>query len=897
MEDEDGMENTHNQPVLLIGVGPGAVATLRQLPHAAKTLCVRVAGPFGLLTGRGSSGKVRASSCFWMSDISVPDATHEGAVVNGEFSESLFSDVCSLVRGLRAGGEETAAGRGSRVRIQAYAIADLAAPGVVPFILKLIQLVRRADPAIEVTGLALTGRSVETGTSQTPAWHEAFEQLVAGLEQAHLFQRLYILDGEDTNRTWLRNPEEIHRIGAEFILHHGLSPYRHHLRRREKTRTSLEERFLDFCGSVMCKRFSWDPATAAHEVAAVLAGDMALQELDQGALTQERSDILDGLVQRFVEDVSATYQEEESPSGPTPSAQVPPASAADQDQRVFQALERTLKEVCFEKPVLSLRWFLGRLRLQLDQLTTFSRLKARWDSRQRVARTLRQQIQDTYAPIRRWQEQRNVQWQTPFGPFFKETPSAMLSHPISVECYLLGMGIATVGLGMVGLGGWLRQPVPVVVGGIVAIWAGLVTVLPTRWVRHRRTIVPQDDSASQAVPASYYQAHPSKEQLASSALFLTAALGCLVWIFSGRDHEAAGADVVLFGGLSVVCGLVGATLVYLGMIRVRLPGGVPDHRQTPNMAPPRNKSWYVGGLVSLTAAWLFLCRANGSLQIPLNMTALVAGLASAWAGLALVQFPRYGNTKLACAGLRKPVPPAPLEARSVEGARLASQVERLRSWVDRLLVVAEPSQLNRLEWNEANLEDLLPRMFSPHWQNQLAQIFKKELESQTGKSLGQMVNDPANWARCLMDGLSDPDMEMNSPLHVFCLCHVKRWLQEKPLEQLLAQLKTDRGMLVSTVSASVAPRWPQTREDPEVDTSVIAVGKELWDIIAPFTDPDDPHHFVVVDWQDPYTVAVVRVVLGLSRGWRGYPGLQGQGGPAHDTEDKAPLIQTADPAG
>ena len=104
-------------------------------------------------------------------------------------------------------------------------------------------------------------------------------------------------------------------------------------------------------------------------------------------------------------------------------------------------------------------------------------------------------------------------------------------------------------------------------------------------------------------------------------------------------------------------------------------------------------------------------------------------------------------------------------------------------------------------------------------------------------------------------------------------------------------------MLVSAVSASAAPRWPQTRDDPEVDTSVIAVGKELWDIISPFTDPDDPHRFVVVDWQDPYTVAVVRIVLGLSRGWRGYPGLPDQGGPTPDANGKPCLMQTTDPAG
>jgi hypothetical protein len=208
------------------------------------------------------------------------------------------------------------------------------------------------------------------------------------------------------------------------------------------------------------------------------------------------------------------------------------------------------------------------------------------------------------------------------------------------------------------------------------------------------------------------------------------------------------------------------------------------------------------------------------------------------------------------------------------------------------MAVSEPLCCGGLDWNLAGLEDPLPRMFSPHWQSQLAQIFKEELESQTGKTLEQMMADPAHWAQCLMEGLSDPDLELSNPVQIFCLYHVKRWLRDKPLERVISQLNVDRGMLIAAVSASAPPRWPQTRDDPEVDTSVIAVGRELWDIMAPFTDEDDPHRFVVVDWQQPYTVAVVRTVLGLSRGWRGYPGLPGQKPATSDAEETVSIVPT-----
>lgn len=882
------METARSQPILLIAAGPGAVATLGQLPHAAKNLSVHVAGPFGLIVAQGPAARIRTSSCFWLSEIGMPEMTRHGGVLTGGFDEGMFRDVCSLVRRLHAGGQEAADNR-SRVRVQGYVIIDLTAPDIVPFLTNLVQLVRRADPGMEMTGLVLTGRTVETGISATSAWYETFGQLVADMEKVHLLQRLYVLDGEDTNRTWLRNPEEMHRIGADFILHHGLSPYRHHLRRLEKTRTSLQEGFLDFCGSVMCKRFRWDPSTIAREIAAEVARDTSLAELDHGVLSQERSDALDGLVQRLAMEVSTAYQREDPPPKGT-APQTSPSPEIRKDRKALASLAQTLKEVCSEMPVSSLRWFLSRFRLRLDELTTFSRLRARWDSRHRAARDLRKQIQDTYIPIKKWQEHEDVQWHTPFRPFFKEPPTAILSRPVSVESYLTGVGIAAAGLIMVALGQWLRQPMVMIGGGVVAIWASVVTALDTRWVRHRRVVVLQDDKTSQAVPDSYYQARASNVQLAVAALFFVGALGCLGWNLRNSPNGANIAAVVVFGVLAAACGLTGAVLVYASAIRKGWPTGVPDDRHAPGLAPPRNRPWLFTGLGFLTVAWVALYQTMSSLHVAFNMAVLGGGLGSMWAALALVQFPRYGSIKLACKDLRKPAPPTPVEAKSVEMPQLASHVEKLRSWVDRLMAVSEPLQSEDLNWNHASLEDPLPRMFSPHWQSQLAQVFKSELEAQTGKTLEQMIADPVNWARCLVQGLSDPDLELSNPLHIFCLYYVKRWLREKPLERIISQLTVDRAMLISAVNASAPPRWPQTRDDPEIDASVIAVGKELWDIIAPFTDANDPHRFVMVDWKEPYTVAVVRTVLGLSRGWRGYPGLPGRGESARDSREPACLV-------
>jgi hypothetical protein len=858
--------------MLLVGAGPGALATLGRLPKAAEALSVRVAGPFGLIAARGVAGRVRTSNCFWLSEIAVPEPGRDTIAQPDEFDDALFGDACSLLRRLRAEGQVAAGG--ARVQIHAYVVMDLAVSGIVPFIVRLVQLVRRADPAIDMTGLALTGRTVETGTSESSAWHDTVAQLMAALEESPLLQRLYILDGEDTSRTWLRNPEEMQRIGAEFILHHGLSPYRHHLRRREKTRTSLREVFLGFCGSAMCKRFHWDPLAVAREIAATVAHETSMEELDQGVLTQERCEALEGLVQRLVTDVSVAYQKEEPPAeGAVPQA----ASSAevDPDKKVLAALEERLKEVCAETPVLSLRWFVSRLRLRLDELTTFSRLRARWDSRHRVARALQGQVENTYAPIKRWQEQSDVRWQTPFRPSFKETPSAVLSQPVPMDSYFTGVGLAAAGLGLVALGRGFGHSTLMVAGGIAAIWSSLVTALATGWVRRRRPIC-LDDESTEAVSDSHYQLRPSVLQKGAFALLLAGALACLGWSLWAYSAAGVGVRVVLLGVLTVACGVTGAALVSVSSLKTKWPEGTLDEDRTPDLAPPRNPIWFAAGLLFLTAAWASLCGTVDLLQVAFPMGILGAGLALAWAGAAVVQFPRYGRINLAYTGLKKPVPPAPLEARSVELPHLAGQVEKLRSWADRMVAASEPLHCAGLDWNQAGLDDPLPRMFSPHWHSQLAQAFRSDLERQTGKTLEQLIADPANWARSLVEGLSETDSVPSNPLYVFCLSYVRRWLEDKPLERIISQLTIERGRLVSAVSASAPPRWPQTRDDPEIDASVIAVGKELWDVIAPFMDPDEPHRFVVVDWREPYTVAVVRTVQGLSRGWRGYPGLPGQ---------------------
>lgn len=872
------MEQTQSQPILLIGVGQGAVKTVMEVPRAAERLCVRVAGPFGVLVAGKPAGGILASSCFWLSEMSVPGPADDANRVVGGSEEALFEDICSLVRRLQVRGDGPENGMLGRTHVHAYAIVDLATAGVAPSTIRLLKLLRRADPSMEMTGVALTGRTAETGTSAEPAWCEPFKTLVADLERVHLLQRLYLLDGEDTHGTWLSGLDQMYRIGAEFILHHGMSPYRHFLRRRERTRTSLNESFLDVCGSVMCKRFSWDPSIVAWEVAATLARDPAVVGLDQGVLSQERSRALDELAQRLVEDISIAYQKEEPPVGPkTSEAPSPPVAAPmDPHEKAGAAIGQALKDVCSAQPVLSLRWFLKSLRPKLDGLAAFSRLRARWDARLHAAKALRRQAENTYVPMKEWQGYSGVGWRTPTEPFFMQPPGAILSGAVPIGYCLAAIGLMVIGLAMMALGTRQQQDVPTAIGGGLVIWSSLLTVLPTRWVERRRALVPHGVTAAERPPAVEYQTRIPMVQGVAAAVLATFGAGCLAWaIWAGRPGDIDGRTLAC-SGLAVAGALVGGVLIHLSSSTVAWSRKVPTAREIPDLSPPRNKPWYVAGLAVLTVAWGVLSLGSGLFRGTPNAPALLAGLAAAGLGLSLLQLPRRGSTELSCATPRMPQAPADLEEEVVEGSPLVDEAENLRSWVDRQLSVPEPPRSGDLNWCRTSLEDLLPKMFTSQWRRQLAEAFKMDLEIRSENSLRQMADDPGVWVRYLMEGLSNPGLDVANPSEAFWRYYVTRWLEEKPLDHLVSRLTLDRQSLVSAIVANVPPRWPQTREDCDVDASAIAVGKELWDLIMPFAESEDSHQFAAVDWQDRHTVAVVRIVQGLSRGWRNYPALPGQ---------------------
>jgi hypothetical protein len=94
---------------------------------------------------------------------------------------------------------------------------------------------------------------------------------------------------------------------------------------------------------------------------------------------------------------------------------------------------------------------------------------------------------------------------------------------------------------------------------------------------------------------------------------------------------------------------------------------------------------------------------------------------------------------------------------------------------------------------------------------------------------------------------------------------------------LLSYLTLDLARFGSLVGRLAPVHWPIPRAEPDVSTTIIAVGKSLWDALAPLAKIPRAPAVVLLDWDScDDRIVVLHAVQGLTEGWRGFPGLPGQ---------------------
>lgn len=863
-------------PTLFVGIGPCAEKTLAEFSRVVRRVTVPLEGPFGLAL-MDSSGK-DLFQCDWpcASDFRIPEPAvfRERSEFVGHDDGKLLTAVSSLLRRLRSVCPAADRGGAGRLRMNCSLLLDLSEPAVVPSAGRLMQALRKAEPALDVTVLGLTARTAATDSTRDSLWFEAWKQLLAELQDEPFAQRVYLLDGCDADKTWFEKPEQLHHLGAEFLLHHGLI-CRETLRQGERARIAMGEGLLNVCGSFGCRTIQADLSVVAERIAEKVAvedlAELYKHPVRDGWLesVQEQAQSLANAIASIDEKVSRTRT-------PVPGewrdrAGAGPHGTMDLDQ----AMARAIRHVCSREPLVSLCHFFRCLQPKLRILLTRRRLWERAATRLLVAEVLRRQDETTYTPMRNWLAQPWTRWADRFTPERGEVSHVAVSRPAALGGYLAGMALMVMGLIGIAAGLSAAQRLLLVAGGLLSLAATVLMTLPTGWVRHPRNRVREGQETSASIPVTRYRKRASRQtrRLTAGLVLLGLAGVLLPWWPDPWTPAAALVSLV-----AVVTAGVGLILA-VAYPAQRHPEQAAE-REAPDHAGPPVWRYRVIGMSALAIAWIVFClgmpipRAS-DMTVP--WAAHLVGLALVIAGLAWALSPRTGRTRFIDHVPKMPQPLGGGIGRPAAEDELGRRLVALADWIERLSLDPDLPLGRARTASVPPGREVLFDFLAADWEDQLARAFRLALESRSGKSLGALALQPVLWTECITKELQDPRTAHPDLTCLFALQAVKAWIGSHSLTDLLSLLQVDMDRFHRLAARLASPHWPTPRAEPAVSTGVIAVAKPLWDVLAPLVGGSEGPAIVPLDWDaSGDAIVVARIVQGLAEGWRGYPGMPGQ---------------------
>jgi hypothetical protein len=192
-------------------------------------------------------------------------------------------------------------------------------------------------------------------------------------------------------------------------------------------------------------------------------------------------------------------------------------------------------------------------------------------------------------------------------------------------------------------------------------------------------------------------------------------------------------------------------------------------------------------------------------------------------------------------------------------------------------------------------------LLTSDWDRQLAEAFRRALASRSRDTLRDLAREPKGWSSCLVRQLEEPSTECSDLAVIFALDAIKAWMNSLTLKDLVAYLDVDLVRFNRVAARVASPNWPATRVEPDVGVGVVAVGKALREVLKPRAQGPGVPAIVGLDWDaGGDDVYVLRIVQGLTQGWRGYPAIPGQqceslqtastdSGESDEDENRAPV--------
>ncbi len=863
-------------PTLFVGVGPCAEQTLSEFSRLARRLTVPVQGPFGLVLVDSYCEDLFKCDWPWVSDFKIPEASviRDRSEFVGRDADKLLTSLSSLVRRLRSGGPAVDSQGPGRLRLNGHVLLDLSDSGVVPSAVRLMQALRKVDPALDLTVLGLTDRTAATDSTCDSKWFEVWNQLLTELQSEPLAQRIYLLDGCDADKTWFERPEHLHQLGAEFLLYHGVT-CRDLLRQGERARTAVGESLLNVCGSFGCRTIQADLSVVAERIAEKVASE-DLSDLYRRSMPEGWQESIEEQTQSLVDRIANICEREQqtrtsssNERGNRPGAFLPGSTEID------EAVAKAVKHVCSREPLPGLCHFFKCLQSKLGKLLTRQQLWERTGTRRFVADRFRQQDSSTYEPMRTWLSQPETRWTDRFTPEQTEVSHVAVGRPASRKGYVAGL--VFLGMGLVGISAGLltRDRFFMVGGGWLSLAASVLMTLPTGWVRHSRNRVREGQETSASTPLVGYRKRADGHIFCVTTLLILAGLAGLTWPLWPTEWTSI--TTVWAVALAVIAGVGAASIVACPSLPH--PDQVNRQEAPGHVSPP---AWQCRGLgvLCLAVAWVVFCLGLPTSSIPETATPWIVhliGLAMVAVAVGWALLPRSGFAYFIDRVPKMPQPLAGGIGRPIANHDLGRQVVAIAGWVYRLTLESDPrlgqSQTKSVPRERETLFDFL----APDWEDQLAKAFRLALETRSGKSLIALAQQPVLWAECVTKELQDPRVTCSDLTALFALQAVKAWVESHTLAELLGFVQVDVERFGRLTARLAAPHWPAPRVEPEMSACAIAVAKPLWDVLSMQTQATGTVPVVPLDWDlRSDAIVIVRVVQGLSQGWRGFPGLPGQ---------------------
>jgi len=857
-------------PVLFVAVGHRAERTISAFSQIAKTLTVPVQGPFGLLSMDSAGRHLAMSHWTWLSDFEVPVSTQQIDASD----ETLSKVVASLTRTLQAKEPVADPSRPARVRTSSYVLIDLSQAQSVDRALHIMPFLRKADPAHDMAAVALTGRTAQSDAELDDVWFEAWSRLTARLQDDLLAQKVYLLDGRTSGGTWFERPEQMDRFCAEFLLQHGIT-CRGTLRQNERRRSRRQENVLNVCGSFGLRTIHLDQAEVIARTAQRLVHE-DLADLYEEVLSDDRRRHLDEEAQTLAERIEGIYEEHwQSHTDNDSTSTAASYEMVVRNDAVCEAIGEAITRACSRAPLASLCHLFTCLGPRLRRLLTRQKLIERQRIRGLAAEALRRRDEQTYQPMRNWLENTEAVWTDRFTPTVETQPHVAVSRPAARTAWRFGFLFLTIGLLCLAAALFFQERVFALGGALLSLAAAVLATQPTGWTEHIRTVVPEGRPIDRSIPIIRYRRSPG---LWMRGLTLAlAAVGVVVAAWSLWPDLWTAATAPWTAGAALLA-IIGVSLILTGPVQVR--ADQPRHEESPDHIGPPFWTWRAFGLLCLASGWLILCLRAPSpflIDVPLRWMCHAAGLVLIGVAAILGLRPRVGQVRLI---ERIPKVPEPFVGGITVAApdsELIREVTAMIQWIDHLTLDPRQGLLRHGMPDATQGHEVLFDFIATDWDRQLARAFRETLRRRMGQSLRDLALEPRAWAQCIVRHLQTPQTRTSDLGVLFTLEVVKVWVDSLGLADLAACLNANGDKTAHLLCRSASPNWPATRTEPDVTICVMVVGSTLWEALRPLPRIDGAPVLVRSDWDTrTNSVLVLRIVQGLTQGWRGYPALPSQ---------------------